>query len=306
MQEIIKRLEIIQHAIALEDSDIVDLQEAKLSALAVDSDVRHILSLLRERKFGRAAALADQYINQQRIITPYIDPEIQGLKAELRILENRLQELSDEKNEAEKIIHAFTVRYHDRLGDIIEEILRIRKEQYREAAEHDPQYQEAYEEAEEEYASFRQKHQQAVEEPPPIELNEEDSRNLKSLYREASKLCHPDIVADEFKEEAEELFVALNQAYQMQDIKQVELILNQLKSGGGYGIASETVHDKVLLEQKISMLREKLSGLEQELAAVRSSDTWQTIQAIDDWNAYFDDLQKKLLNELESLKQTVT
>jgi DnaJ-domain-containing protein 1 len=300
MKEILKRLELIQHAIALEESDIVELQEKKLSTLEIDKDIQQILSLIREQKYGQVAILTEEYIGKFNGVLPYEDPAIQGLKAELSVLEKRINELSDDKTELSNLIHIFNIQYHDKLGDIIEQILRLKKERYEEAAKKDKKYEEPYQEVKEDYESFHQEHQEVIEQEPIIEIDEQDEKRLKILYREASKLCHPDIVTDEFNEKAEEIFVALNDAYQQNDLDKVEEILNQLKSGESYGVASDTIDNKELLEKRIKVARDKIHELEQEIKGIKESDTYQTIQDIDDWNAYFEELRSKLEDELES------
>ena len=42
------------------------------------------------------------------------------------------------------------------------------------------------------------------------DLSQEDRDELKRLWRQASKLCHPDLVADDLKEEANAMMVQLN------------------------------------------------------------------------------------------------
>ena len=121
----------------------------------------------------------------------------------MSVLERHIRKLSDDKSELNNAIHSFNVQYHDKLGDLIEKILNIRKERYQEAAEQDDDYQEQYEEAKEDYNSFHQEHQEVTEQEPPAELDLQDSNKLKKLYRQASKLCHPDIVADDNKEKAQ-------------------------------------------------------------------------------------------------------
>jgi len=301
MKEILKRLKLIKHAIALEDSEIIELQEAKLSTLDIDMDIRHILSLIRQYKYGQVAILTEEYINKFSGLLPYDDPAIQGMKAELSILEQRIKKLSDDETELNNLLHTFNVQYHDKLGGIIEQILKLKKEHYEEASKEDKGYEEQYEEAKTDYESFHQEHQEVIDQEPIVVLDEQDEKKIKKLYREASKLCHPDIVADEFKDRAGEIFIALNCAYQHNDLGMVEKILAQLKSGESHAVASDTINNKELLENKIKFAREKIYTLEQKIRGIKESDTYQTIQEIDNWNIYFEKLKSKLEAELESL-----
>ncbi|CNC66970.1 Uncharacterised protein [Yersinia enterocolitica] len=51
------------------------------------------------------------------------------------------------------------------------------------------------------------------------------------MWRQASRLCHPDLVADEFKEKAHQLMVQLNQARQRGDFPAIHALLESLKQG---------------------------------------------------------------------------
>ena len=70
----------------------------------------------------------------------------------------------------------------------------------------------ARDEANEEYEKYREQHQDAeVRLRKGKDLSQEDRDELKRLWRQASKLCHPDLVADDLKEEANAMMVQLNQ-----------------------------------------------------------------------------------------------
>jgi len=66
----------------------------------------------------------------------------------------------------------------------------------------------ARDEANEEYKKYREQHHDAeVRLRKGKDLSEEDRNELKRLWRQASKLCHPDLVADDLKEEANRMMV---------------------------------------------------------------------------------------------------
>ena len=64
-----------------------------------------------------------------------------------------------------------------------------------------------------------------------IEITEEQKQELKAYYRKASKLCHPDVVAEEFKKQAEQIFKDLKDAYDSNDLQKVKEILSNLEKG---------------------------------------------------------------------------
>ncbi|MGK7489833.1 hypothetical protein ACSREC_37650, partial [Salmonella enterica] len=66
---------------------------------------------------------------------------------------------------------------------------------------------------------------------------------LKRLWRQASRLCHPDVVADELKEKAHQMMVQLNQARQNADLAAIRALLTQLQSGLEPMMASDRLNN---------------------------------------------------------------
>ena len=84
----------------------------------------------------------EEFINTHNQRTIFIDPEIEGLKLEIKALEIAINTLSNEKADLEKLIHEFGIRHNKELGELIIKILQHRKEQ----AKGTPQQQETEEE----------------------------------------------------------------------------------------------------------------------------------------------------------------
>ncbi len=74
-------------------------------------------------------------------------------------------------------------------------------------------------------------------------ISEEDRNELKRLWRQASKLCHPDLVADDLKEEANRMMVQLNRAKQRGDVKAIRLLVARLQQGFEPMMASDRLND---------------------------------------------------------------
>ena len=128
MIKIIKRLELIKTAIALEDEEIIELQVMKLNNIEYDTKIEQILVLISDNRYEQVINLIDTYIEGYNGVIIYEDPQIQGLKVELKILEKKLQNLNEEKSEYTHIINDFNAQSNLKLGDLIREILRLRKE----------------------------------------------------------------------------------------------------------------------------------------------------------------------------------
>lgn len=380
MHEILKRLELIKTSIAIEDHEIIELQISKLTTMAIDEDVQSILEKLSNNDFTSLIADIEDYLNRYSGLVIYEDKEIQGLKLELKVLENKLQELSERKNEYLNDISEFNTRYHLCLGDLIQKILKTRQEiQYRffqakevelrgeldeyeaikrefqelkikqvaleeelsQINEFDDRYDEVYDELQKikeileekeielnkkrkkvkkskeklndttakdyresksEYEEFSNKYED-IKKKNPYELNDKEKEDLKKLFRKASKLCHPDIVSDELKEQATAIMQELNDAYSKKDLNKIKEILANLESGRSFDVASDTINDKERLKEKIKDIKMQLDKLKKEIEAVISNETFITIQEVDDLDEYFDNLKADLLSEYERLQQ---
>jgi len=127
LPKIIKRLELIKSLISLEEEDEISAHITKLEQLVLTSELENIVTCLKQKSYGKAATAIEVFINQHHNLTLYIDPEIDGLKLEAKSLEAKLNKLSNEKADLEKLIHEFGVRHNTELGELILKILRFRK-----------------------------------------------------------------------------------------------------------------------------------------------------------------------------------
>lgn len=99
MQQILKRLEVIKSGIVIEDEEIIKLQIKKLSCMDIDDEVKKILQKIENYDYSSAIVDIENYIAKHSGVVVYEDKELKALKLELKVLENRLQELSEQKNE---------------------------------------------------------------------------------------------------------------------------------------------------------------------------------------------------------------
>lgn len=295
--DILKRLDIIKNAVAMEEDDLIAMQVQKLESVPLDEQVQHILALIRAQQFQDVIQLIEQYKHDSTGLTVYEDPQIQGLKLELKLLENRLNELTDTQADLEREINEFNSEYFRRLGGLIEEILKRRADLCRDETEK--------QQAEHDYEEFERGYQQQLEDAPQT-LTPDEQQALKTAYRKASRLCHPDKLADEFKAEGETFFKELNDAYRRQDLKRVTEILTALETGGSLGNAADSINNKEALQAKIAALRERIATLEIEIQRLQDDEIYQRILLIDDRESYFSELEKELETELTALKEVTT
>ena len=292
---ILKRLDIIKNAVAMEDDELIAMQVAKLQDLPLDAKVTRILALIRTKRFQYVIQLIEQYKHDNSGVMEFQDPQIQGLKLELKLLENRLNELTDTQADLERQINEFNSEYMQRLGSLIEAILK----KHAELLSDDPVEQQ---EAKQDYENFERSYQQQIKDAPHI-LTPKLQQQLKAAYRKASRLCHPDKLTDDFKTQGTEFFKALSEAYRHQDLPRVLDILHTLETGTTLSTVSDSISDKVILQSKIAALRLRITELEAAVIALQAIESYYLIQEIDDKDAYFEQLKTQLEAEYECLVQ---
>lgn len=291
--KIIKRLVLIKNLIALEEEEDILEQIPKLEELDLNEQIKEIINLLKQKAFGKAIKNIEEFLKFNNEVTFYIDPEIEALRFEAKAIERQIQKLSYEKAELEKIIHEFSVRHNQELGEIIIKILRYRKEQ----TKCTPQE----EEAKKDYTDFFSNYESTKNDTVST-LNEEEQKELKSKYRKASKLCHPDLVDEDQKENAHIIFMELNKAYERNDLKRVSEILDDLLKGKSFTSKSDTSNEKIVLEVELKRLHLLVQELLEAIKIIKTSETFETIVRIADWNEYFSNTKQQLEKQLLELE----
>ena len=294
LNKIIKRLEILKNYILLEDVEELNKESSKLKEYDFNSDLQEIIDDIRKEEFGSAINKIQIFISKNQQLSIWTDPEIAALKLEIKNLENQLNGYDNEKIELEKLLSEFQHRHSIELGEIILDILKLRKLKFKADKT-------KYEEAENDERQYREQFD-TEKEKEIFELTDEQKFELKKKFRKATVLCHPDKVADEFKEAAQRIFIELKQAYDANDLKKVSEILDDLEKGNFFKTKSETVQEKDLLKSAIAKLKRQIKILETEIITIKESETFKTIISIEDWEDYFQRTKEKLQRELEELQ----
>ena len=192
MHNIIKRLEIIKSSIDVDDEEIIELQISKLEKLQIDNEVSNIIEQLKSLDYGKAMVDIEEYLKKFRGVTKYVDAEIQGLKLELKVLEKKLQKLSEQKTEYLNDINEFNRQYHLKLGGLISEILKLKQEILQKNI-----------------AKKENKHQSMKEKNKNLQEEIDDLKKRIKILKE--KLDNTDIFDDEYDKLSEELNALKNE-----------------------------------------------------------------------------------------------
>lgn len=322
MHTLIKRLEIIKAGIGLEDDELIRLQTSQFASQLANTPcdeqshakLTQIIQHLENMAYPQALAGISQLLTAFSAVAVYEDPEVPALKLELSALEKQLDALHATRSDYVKRMDEFSHLYAVRVGGYIHDILKLQMqlaEQRMQASiaqdsEQADSFRQQFEQSQADFDSFANEQSEQLSKPKPKQLNAEDKKRLKQAYRRASKLCHPDMVTEEQKEQATKMFQALTEAYQQNDIETVEKMLATLQSGGAFAAASEKVNDKAQLEQHIASIRERIAEVTAEINALEQDETYQLISELDgDYEAFINEKEALLKEELADLKLAV-
>jgi len=300
LSKVIKRLEIIKNYIVLEDFDELKREVQKMKAFSFNSFIAEIIYDIECQSYASAVSLIQDFITKHIQLTLWNDPEISALKLEINILENQLNAFTNERVELEKTLSEFGHKHFSILGDLITEILRLRKIKNKDDKE-------KFEDAEKDEKDYNEQFK-IEKEKIVFELTDGEKKDLKKKWRQASFLCHPDKFANEDPEvqlQAEAVSKELNEAYEKNDLKRVSDILENLKNGNLNFTKSAQISDKEKLKATVSNLRQKISELQIVISEIRESETYKTIENIRDWDEFFNNQKDVLEKELNSLRKEI-
>lgn len=300
LDRIIKRLEVLKNVILLNDIDDIEYNVNKLKAFDINSDIKEIIDFIVTKDYSSAISKIQSFISDNNQLLVWKDPEIEVLKIEIDSLENLLNSLDNELVELEKVISEFQNIHTKELGEIILEILKLRKIIFKND-------QEKFEEAEQDEQEYQEQFD-AESKKVIHELSEDQKKELKKNYRKASTLCHPDKFINEppeIQNLANEIFMELNEANEQNDLKRANEILENLKNGILIRTEGNKIEDKKILESTILQLKNKVKTLEKQISDIKDSEEYATIEEIEDFDEYFSSLKIKLQDELSELQNKI-
>ncbi|MFA5427801.1 MAG: hypothetical protein WC279_06300 [Sulfurimonas sp.] len=268
--------------------------------------VKDILNLKKEILYKKTIKKQKQKVKYQEDIQTYADTKetIDELKSTITELEDALETIDEDDENYEELSKAYNELKEEL--EKLEDELELQEEELEKAKEfiEDESIEQEYEEVKNHYEEFESEYEHIKESiENSLTLNDEERKELKSLYKKAARLCHPDIVPDELKEKAHELMQKLNDAYSKKDISKVKEILHSLQNGTSFEVSSETIEDKELIRTKIKEYLKNIEAIKSEIEEIKEDETYQTIATLDDWDEYFEELRGGLEAEKERLEE---
>jgi len=298
LSKVIKRLELIKGLISLEEEDEIATHVEKLKAFGNSTELSVIIDSLDSRKWVNAIEQMEAFIKNLSSIDRFIDPKVAAIKLEVKNLENSVGSLQSEIAETEKTINQFLLAHNQHLGPVIIKILELKKERLKSLAD-DQEGKDKWEEANREYEDYQNQMDDSAAQDVAV-LNDEQKAELKTLYKKAALMCHPDKVSDELREMAEQIFKELNNANRKNDLNRVREIHDDLLKQK-FQSRSDTVneYDQLLIVR--TSLLSKQKALLAELRSMKETDTYQTITGVEDWEEYFQTTKEVLEEQLNGL-----
>lgn len=299
LHKIIKRLEILKNFVHLEEIDELDRGTNKLKEYTFNKDIERIIHFIENEDYGDAVNKIENFITSHQQIAVWNDAAISALKLGIKNLENQINAFDNERIEIKKVLADFQHRHSIELGKIILKILNLRKQKFKD-------YKKKFEEAKRDQEEYEGQLEEEKEKEL-FELSDNKKRELKKKFRKATTLCHPDRFTNETPEiqkQAESIFKELNEANAKNQLDMVSEILQNLEQGNLSSKKGNSISDKEILRATIERLKGRLKSLKTEIIHIKQSETYQTINAIEDWDSYFSQKKEQLQLELESLQKS--
>lgn len=268
--------------------------------------IKTILNLRKEILYKKT-------IKQQKLKTKYQEDlktfeetkaTIDELKNTIDELKSALDQIDEHHEDYDELLSAYD-ELNEELSKLEQDLDEKEPElEKMKASLDDDEVFQQYEEAKSSFNEFNESYENIKDtQKDKFELDDEQKAELKKLYRKAARLCHPDIVPDELKDQSTQIMQQLNAAYDKQDLAGVQKILESLENGSGFEVSSDRINNQEQLKEKIKEYKANIANIESEIEEILQDETYQTITTLDDWDAYFEELKNDLETEKQKLEE---
>lgn len=279
VQRVLKRLAVIQSLLTLHETEDLPKHLERLEAEGLP-DIRlvAVLTALRANRYAEATARLQEFVAAYAQVRVWEDPLLPALQLEIRLLEAELLALEAERAEAYRLLMNFELWYQRELGELLQEVLGLRRDVARYTRQESAYSESEYQRAKQCYQQQTQDREQAQAVAATTFTLDEDGRaTLKKLYREAAQLCHPDRVAEEYKAAATQAFQQVQNAHQHQDINSLQAYLLNLRKGIFTASNMQTSIER--LKVRRDSLATNHAQLLRELTEARATEAYTLAQA---------------------------
>jgi hypothetical protein len=227
--------------------------------------------------------------------------EKEELVFQIRLLSEQIRQHEIELTEIEEQIDTFNRRSILELNPIIALIIELKKKLY-EKLKGMGLIDEEFETLKADYERVKDELEKEQEKDIP-NLSENDQKDIKNMYHEASTLCHPDSAKCIFEDKvkAAEIFSNLSTAYKAKDFVRVKEIYEELKSGM-FNSKNFENSDIELLRRKLATLEFKHEKVLNAIKYLKITEPYITFSQLKNWDDYFTSQKIILQKEREDLE----
>lgn len=270
-------------------------------SLKLGTLIRKVLSLKRGIPY-RGVADKEKRLKSAKELYLEEKKDLEKLKSDISSLEfelDSIDEFEDRYDDIYSKLQSLRTEFQNREELLNEKRRSVKK--IKEDMDYDPKYQE-YKESQIEYEEFKNEYKDILSEKKHT-LTPDEKIEIKKLFKKAAKLCHPDIVAKEMREKAQQIIQELNVAYSTRDLSKVKEILSQLENTESLDIVANDSNDKEVLKFKIVDMKAKIRDIKVEIEEIQHDETYNTIEGLEDWSVYFSEMRDGLQKEYDRLKK---
>ena len=235
-------------------------------------------------------------VQQGQGLSLYQDPQLDELRLRVRMMEARILAVETEIADIHRQIHLFDHQQEQAIGDLMRRYLDLKRRylqaMFRENRE-ELQRQQA-QAAEDVFRQYQEARSARSTETAPEELDPQQQRELKQLYRKLAMQCHPDRVRDEDKVQANLFFQQLQLTFQNSDLTRLKQLKVRIDAGLGIKVDLVLPDQRRQFELHLQDLQQALFQRNQQLASVSQSSSWRELSARGNWSTWFEQQAKRL------------
>lgn len=308
--ELTHRLVVLNSLLELGDMELVAAAAARLEPHRGEEPIESILQAIAGHRYADAVALISRLLSAGTRLARWSDPEFDLLEVELEKLTAELAEIEAEQAELEHLVARFQAAHNEALGDRIAKLLKLRMRWLERLLRLDPAKQAAFEEAKRDYEDFwrEEEFRKETDARSDWELTDEEKQELRKLFRQASKKCHPDLVPPEHHDAAAQMFRELRKAYDEGALVRLRHLAERAETGLFASASDQDVGDAVRKERlraRITGIRETVESAKAALAAMKGTSTYRTMTESTDWFSLFEKQAELLDQEIENLRENL-
>ena len=299
-------MKLIDHFIALLKENHADVEELfiildQLHAAYPTLNINKCKTLLQKKDHQKLIEILWQFKHENLPVQE--ETNIEGLRTRLKFLELQHAILAQKLAVLEQQIIYYQQKHYQELGEYISKLLDLKWEILLLKKEKDKAFESDFEQIHKDREEYKQLHEEK-DEVPSIKLNTEENEELQKYFRLASKLCHPDLVIDQFKSEAEKWFVELNRAYSTQNLERVKAIYYDLVNREiHFPKITEPLSDVDLLKANIKRLQLKIDELQEKINKIETSSLYRNIISHPNLDDYFISMKEHFQKEIKLLEK---